>query len=250
MALSTFVATRHFGSYRSNSGRAVDIESTLMTRSRSAAIRHSITSSARDSIDEGTSIPMAFADFKLMTSSNFVGCWTASSPGLAPLRLLNAARQHLHLRRAILLQLYTGSRPGVILALRWDQIDLAAGVLHRLLRGATQDDKKRAPPVRLGRRIHAHLRRWKRLDGPSIKHVCHYNGQPTRDPHDTWRKAVKAAGLTGITRHTLRHTRATWMMQRGVPIWEAAGFLGMTIKTLEAIYGHHSPDHQGRAANI
>jgi hypothetical protein len=29
--LSTFVAIRHFGSYRSNSGRAVDIESTLMT---------------------------------------------------------------------------------------------------------------------------------------------------------------------------------------------------------------------------
>jgi hypothetical protein len=30
--LSTFVATRHFGSYRSNSGRAADIEPTLMTQ--------------------------------------------------------------------------------------------------------------------------------------------------------------------------------------------------------------------------
>ena len=102
-------------------------------------------------------------------------------------RLLNAARHWLHLRRAILLQLYTGSRPGVILALRWDQIDLKAGVLHRLPRGATEDDKKRAPPVRLGRRITAHLRRWKRLDGPSIKHVCHYVVVPrkTRTIHGT-----------------------------------------------------------------
>jgi hypothetical protein len=29
--LSTFVATQHFGSYRSNSGHAADIEPTLMT---------------------------------------------------------------------------------------------------------------------------------------------------------------------------------------------------------------------------
>ena len=37
---------------------------------------------------------------------------------------------------------------------------------------------------------------------------------------------------------------------KGVPIWEAAGFLGMTIKTLERTYAHHSADHQERAANI
>jgi hypothetical protein len=40
------------------------------------------------------------------------------------------------------------------------------------------------------------------------------------------------------------------MMQAGVPIWEAAGFLGMSTKTLERVYGHHAPDHQERAANI
>lgn len=165
-------------------------------------------------------------------------------------RLLNAARPYLHLRRAILLGLYTGSRPGLILALKWDQVDLRAAILHRLPRGAMPDEKKRAPPVRLGRRIHAHLRRWHRLDGPAREYVCHYNGRAVDDPHDTWRRAVRVANLRGITRHTLRHTRATWMMQAGVPIWEAAGFLGMTIKTLESIYGHHTPDHQERAANI
>jgi integrase len=64
-------------------------------------------------------------------------------------RLLNAARHCLHLRRQILLQLYTGSRPGVVLALRWDQVDLPAGIMHRIPRGARQDEKKRAPPVKL-----------------------------------------------------------------------------------------------------
>jgi hypothetical protein len=37
-------------------------------------------------------------------------------------------------------------------------------------------------------------------------------------------------------------------MQRGVPKWEAAGFLGMSVETLEAVYGHHSPDYLKSAA--
>lgn len=32
-------------------------------------------------------------------------------------------------------------------------------------------------------------------------------------------------------------------MQRGVQMWEAAGFLGMSRETLERVYGHHHPDY-------
>jgi integrase len=163
-------------------------------------------------------------------------------------RLLRAAKPSLHLRRFILLALHTGSRPGVVLSLTWPQIDLDTGIMRRTL--SAQDAKKRAPTIRLGRKIVGHLRRWKRIDGPNAKFVCHYDGRAVDDPHASWDRAVRVAGLEGITRHTLRHTRATWTMQRGVPIWEAAGFLGMTVKTLEKVYGHHSPDHQERAANI
>jgi len=170
-------------------------------------------------------------------------------------RLLWAARRYQHLRRMILLGLYTGSRPGVLLALRWDQIDLGAGLMARRPKGKAEDKRKKTPKVKLGWRIMAHLKRWKRLDVDQ-KLVCYFTGpnhpgaRQVEDPHGTWRKVVKAADLPGVTRHTLRHTRATWMMQKGVPIWEAAGFLGMTVKTLERVYGHHSPDHQENAANI
>jgi len=37
-------------------------------------------------------------------------------------------------------------------------------------------------------------------------------------------------------------------MQRGVPVWEVAGFLGMTVETVERVYGHHHPDYLKRAA--
>src|SRR5947209_20454421 len=57
---------------------------------------HSITSSARASSEAGMSRPSVFAVLRLMTSSNFVGCSTGRSAGLAPLMILstkNAARR-------------------------------------------------------------------------------------------------------------------------------------------------------------
>ena len=53
----------------------------------------------------------------------------------------------------------------------------------------------------------------------------------------------------GVSPHVLRHTCATWLMQAGVPMWEAAGFLSMTRETLERVYGHHHPDHLREAAD-
>lgn len=79
---------------------------------------------------------------------------------------------------------------------------------------------------------------------PSTDHV---------EPNKTaFSRAVKLANLSPegskIVPHTLRHTAATWLMQRGVPIWQAAGYLGMSAETLERVYGHHSPEHLKRAA--
>lgn len=168
-------------------------------------------------------------------------------------RILKAAKPYQHIRRLILLGLYTGSRPGILLALKWSQVDLNAGILIRTT--GPQVHNKKAPRVRLGRRILAHLKRWKKIDR-GIDLVCYFREHPhlaprqVIDPHGTWRRVVKAAGLTGVTRHTLRHTRATWMAQKGVPLFEAAGFLGMTVKTLERVYAHHDPAHQEHAANI
>lgn len=105
--------------------------------------------------------------------------------------------------------------------------------------------------MRLGRRILAHLRRWKRIDGPLVTHVIHYDGQPIKSVKRSWAQAVKRAGLSDdVTPHCLRRTRATWLMQAGVDMWEAAGHLGMTTTMLERVYGKHHPDWQKKASEV
>lgn len=164
-------------------------------------------------------------------------------------RLLRAARRTPHLARFILLGIYTGTRSGALLALRWDWIDLQRGLMLRRAPGETES-KKRRPPVRLGMRILSHLRRWRRLDPHSI-YVCHYDGRRIVKLRRSWNGAIERAKLSAdVTPHTLRHSRATWLMQRGIDPWEAAGHLGMSVETLQRVYGKHSPDFQKRAAEV
>jgi integrase len=97
----------------------------------------------------------------------------------------------------------------------------------------------------------AHLRRWQSRNLIATCFV-EFNGKPVLSVKKGFRSAVRLAGLSGkVTPHTLRHTAATWLMQRGVAIWEAAGFLGMSPEVLQQTYGHHHPDYlHGAAAAI
>lgn len=59
----------------------------------------------------------------------------------------------------------------------------------------------------------------------------------------------------GVTRHTLRHTWATWaaMYSKGTMwevMWNMAGVMGDDIDTIMANYAKHHPDHQDGAVNF
>lgn len=164
-------------------------------------------------------------------------------------RFLWKARRTSHLARFFLIGWYTGSRRSVITGLKWSMVNLETGVMQRKERGAVQT-KKRSPPVRLGSRILAHLRRWHRFDGGK-GNIVHFRGAPIHRPVSSWERVRTAAGLPEyVVPHILRHSRATHMLKQGVPIWEAANALGMSVAVLAAVYGHHAPDWQKDAANV
>ena len=87
------------------------------------------------------------------------------------------------------------------------------------------------------------MRRWQ-AQGIIKKHFVEFNGKPVKSVKTAFKRAVELAGLElPASPHTLRHTAATWMMQNGVDLWSAAGFLGMSVEILQRVYGHHHPDH-------
>jgi integrase len=162
-----------------------------------------------------------------------------------------------HLARFILTGLYTGTRHRAICtaafqpAIGRGYVDIDAGVFHRQAQGVRLT-KKRQPPVRLPPRLLAHLRRWHRL-GISTHAVVEWNGKAIKSIRKSFAAAVAASGIGAefdrpVVPHILRHTAATWLMQRGTDLWEAAGFLGMTPEMLLRVYGHHHPDFQRDAA--
>lgn len=160
------------------------------------------------------------------------------------------ARKTPHLARFFLIGWYTGSRRSVITGLKWSMVNLETGIMQRKERGAAQT-KKRSPPVRLGTRVLSHLRRWKRLDGGHAGYVVHFRGRPIKRPIRSWDRIRDLAGLPAyVVPHILRHSRATHMLKAGVPIWEAANALGMSVQVMAAVYGHHAPDWQKDAANV
>lgn len=171
-------------------------------------------------------------------------------------RLLWAARAHPRLARFIMIGLYTGTRRDAILRLKWTPslhtgwFDLDNGILHRMGRLEVATAKRRPPcPIPAG--LRPHLERWRAADmARGWADVCHWNGQPSRSIKRSWATARAAAGLNAdVTPHTLRHTCTTWLMQRGVPVAEVAGFVGLSLDMVDRVYGHHHPDHMSRAAS-
>jgi integrase len=161
-----------------------------------------------------------------------------------------------HIARFILIGLYTGTRAGAIASASpyksaghsW--VDLESGRFYRLAEGKKATNK-RQPTARIPSRLLAHLRRWSRAtqgkDGPPVMrtHFVEWRGKPVGSVKVAFGRAVRAVGLgDDVSPHTLRHTAATWLMQRGVDKYEAAGFLGMSLKMIDEVYGHHHPDFQ------
>lgn len=150
-----------------------------------------------------------------------------------------------HIARFIIVGLYTGRRASAICEAALEPatdrgwIDLKHGIFYP--RPRRKESKKRQPKIVLPRRLLGHLRRWKKA---GQRYAVEWYGEPVLRVSKGFAATVKTAKLgKDVTPHVLRHTAPTWMMQRAAPIWDAAGYLGMSPEVLIRVYGHHHPDH-------
>lgn len=133
---------------------------------------------------------------------------------------------------------YTASRRAAVEQLTWFQVDLERNRIHLNPAGRRQTSKKR-PVVPIDPMLKPTLLWLKEKFGKSTRV---FGGG--RAFYARFVKAVEAAGLkdSGVSPHTLRHSRATHLLQAGKSPWAVANLLGDRLETVVAVYGHHCPD--------
>ncbi|UFS81516.1 MULTISPECIES: tyrosine-type recombinase/integrase [Rhizobium] len=157
-------------------------------------------------------------------------------------------RTSKHLARFILIGLYTGTRSEKIEQASYKNsddrpwMDIDNGIFYRGGVANKSPLNKRADPVRIPDQLLAHLRRWAKEGSDN---VIEHNGKPgsTRRGFFSLKKEVFSEERAKVVnRHTLKHTCASWLMQKRVPLNVIASYLSTTEEVILKHYGHFSPD--------
>jgi integrase len=145
------------------------------------------------------------------------------------------------LKAFIQIAYYTAGRRKSIERLRKEQIDLKQSRINLRAPDETtlqRKSKKRRPIIPLFQEIRPVVERL------MIDSLNEWLFGDTLEMHHRFKKHLRGLGLGGRDNlHILRHSRATHLLQDGVPIYDVARLLGDTIATVDRVYGHHSPDH-------
>jgi integrase len=134
--------------------------------------------------------------------------------------------------------LFTGVRQSEALRLTWDRVDRARGVI--LLESTKSNNRREVPLNDAADGVLA--RRGGRVDGLVFRSA-------NWDRYRTaWESAVKRAKLSDVRFHDLRHTFASWAVQKRVTLYELKDVLGHSSLTMVQRYAHLAPEHRRAAA--
>lgn len=178
-------------------------------------------------------------------------------------RLLDAAgagrrgERLSRVERFLWLALFTAARKEALLELTWDRVDFETNTIHLNVPGRRLTKKRRAD-VTIASQLRPVLERAHRekisdfvLDHPgddmwaSIQYVAIRAGFS-----DQKVGRGKSPKSTGISPHVLRHTAATHMARRGVPLWKVAQVLGNSLAVCEKVYAKWVPEDAGGTVDL
>ncbi len=75
-------------------------------------------------------------------------------------------------------------------------------------------------------------------------------GTPFGDARRSFKTAVNRAGLPDIRWHDLRHTFASWLVERGADLYTVQELMGHTSLSMTRRYAHLSPGHKRAAIEL
>jgi integrase len=150
-----------------------------------------------------------------------------------------------HQREAAIFAVSTGLRQANVLGLEWSQVNLEGKTLWI-----------HADQAKGGRDIHVSLNETafavlKRQIGRHPVRVFTYQGQPIKRTYTkAWQAATRRAGIKDFRWHDLRHTWASWLAQRGVPMQDIQEMGGWETPAMVQRYAHLSPAHLAHRAKV
>lgn len=152
----------------------------------------------------------------------------------------------MHLRLAARLAVELGLRMRSQTGLTWDRIDLVA---RRAWVPGHQMKAAKAIGVPLSTEAVRVLRAMRCLVGPRAQFVHEWKGRRLDDCNTAgFQKAVARAGVGPLSWHQLRHTWASWHVQRGTTLQELKELGGWASYAMVLKYAHLAPDHLAAAA--
>jgi integrase len=147
------------------------------------------------------------------------------------------------LREVVVFAVATGLRRGEICGLTWDRVYVERGLLMVATGGTlrSKGGKKRIVPLNS-----VALAILKSRAGQSpLPQVFHRGSHPIGDDFlgKSFKRAVRDAGLSDTLHfHSLRHTFASWLVQRGESIHAVSKILGhSSVVVTERFYAHLDP---------
>lgn len=199
--------------------------------------------------------------------------WLRNVPTIKLLRLNNARYRWLnaeeearllahcpsHLADLAVFLIETGARLGEALCLTWSDVDLDRQPRGLVKFMKTKSGKPRGVPLTTrARDLLARIEGGQAgltIYAPEQGRVFLYAGKGRagkgipltayrsyRNPHGSWATAVERAGLGDLHLHDLRHTFASRLVMRGVPMLVISKLLGHASLTMTMRYAHLAPD--------
>lgn len=133
--------------------------------------------------------------------------------------------------------LFVGARRGNVASMRWDEIDLEAGVW--IVPHAKAKSKQEMRLVLVPQAIDI-LRARKNASEwvfPSRSKTGHYTW-----PKDAWKKVLSVAGLVDVRMHDLRRTLASWQLATGASLTVIGQSLGHQSLQFTQVYARTQLD--------